>query len=248
MYSSIHRAYALVVDRAKCLVRRAATTWSSSFLSGTSCAKIALSIIRQEILVRHGRPTILIIDASFSASYAIAFVGPDNNQFGGGGIRGVNRIEAIRTPSRYLPEPHLAIAVDGVPLDELLDAARPDLQLAGLVSSLLGWFHDEADCLVPWQRVLPAVGCSGYAPLLICPDDLDFSCSVVMAEVVGEAEVIRWDRLGFDATHRGAVGSYIRWEPGLGPFRFSRREYEACLAAFKPPDAEPGAAPDPSRR
>jgi hypothetical protein len=129
--------------------------------------------------------------------------------------------------------------VDGVPLDELLDAARPDLQLAGLVSSLLGWFHDEADSPVPWQRILPEVGCTGYAPVLICPDDLDFGCSVVMAEVAAVPDVVRWDRLGFDATRRGAVGSYIRWELGLGPFQFRRPEYEACLAAFRRPDTEP---------
>jgi hypothetical protein len=159
----------------------------------------------------------------------------------------VNRIEAIRTPSKFVPEPHLLIAVDGVPLDELLDAARPELQLVGLVASLLGWFHNDEDSVVPWQRILPEVGCTGYAPVLICPDDLDYGCSVVMAEVVAEASVIRWDRLGLDATRRGAVGSFVRWEPGLGPFRFSRPAYEACLAAFKPTEADPGAAPHDGR-
>jgi hypothetical protein len=62
-----------------------------------------------------------------------------------------------------------------------------------------------------------------------------------MAEVVAEPDVIRWDRLGFDATREVAVGSYIRWMPGLGSFRFARREYEACLAAFRCADAEPPA-------
>jgi hypothetical protein len=108
----------------------------------------------------------------------------------------VNRIEAIRAPSLYVPEPHLAIAVDGIPLDELLDTARPDLRIVGLVSSLLGWFHHEADCLIPWQRILPPVGCTGYAPIFICPDDLDLSCSVLMAEVVAEPDAVRWDRFG----------------------------------------------------
>lgn len=156
----------------------------------------------------------------------------------GEGKQAVNCIEAIRAPSRYVPEPHLAIAVDGVPLDELLDAARPDLQIAGLVSSLLGWFHDEADCLIPWQRILPPVGCTGYAPIFICPDDLDFSCSVLMVEVVAEPDAVRWDRFGYDVTHHGVVGSTIRWEANLGPFRFSRTHYEACLAAFRSQNAE----------
>ena len=99
-------------------------------------------------------------------------------------MRGMNRIEAIRAPSKHVPEPHLAIAVDGVPLDAALG-------VEGLVSSLLGSFHDDADVPVPWQRILPDDGCSGYAPVLICPDDLDLTCSVVMAEVVAEGGVIR---------------------------------------------------------
>ncbi len=158
----------------------------------------------------------------------------------------MNRIEAIRMPSRYVASPHLVIAVDGVPLDELLNAGRPELQVAGLVPSLLGWFHNDDDSVVPWQRILPDVGCTGYAPILICPDDLDYVCSVVMAEVVAEPDVIRWDRIGFNATRQGAVGSCIRWESGLGPFRFGRPEYEECLEAFRSPDAEPAAASAPA--
>ena len=140
----------------------------------------------------------------------------------------MNRIEASRAPSKYVSEPHLAIAVDGVPLDVALS-------VEGLVSSLLGWFYNDEDCVVPWQRILPEAGCTGYAPLLICPDDLDLSCSVVMAEVVSGPEVIRWDKLGFNASHREAFGACIRWEPNWGPYCFDRAEYEACLAAFRPP-------------
>jgi hypothetical protein len=155
-----------------------------------------------------------------------------------GESRAVNRIAAIRGPSRFVSDPHLLIAVDGVPLDELLDAARPGANLTGMVSSLLGWFHDEADAAVPWQRVLPEIGCTGYAPVLICPDDLDFDCCVVMAEVVAERDVIRWDRLGFDASRGGAVGSCVQWVVGLGAYRFDRAEYEAVLAAFRSQAAE----------
>jgi len=153
------------------------------------------------------------------------------------GFQSVNRIEAIRAPSKFVSEPHLIIAVAGVPLDVALG-------VEGLVSSLLGWFHDDADCTVPWQRILPDAGCTGYAPVLICPDDLDLDCSVVMAEVVAESTVIRWDRLGYNATPHGAVGSWVRWEASWGPYRFDRAEYEACLTAFKPAGSEPGAPVD----
>ena len=158
----------------------------------------------------------------------------------------MNRITAIRTRSRFVPEEHLVIAIDGVPLDELLDATPSGSGLAGLVPSLLGWFDDEKDSEVAWRRILPEAGCTACAPVLICPDDLDYTCSVVIAEVVAEPDVIRWDRLGLDATRVGAVGSSIRWEPGLGSYRFAREEYEACLAAFRSANAESSAAANPA--
>lgn len=106
--------------------------------------------------------------------------------------------------------------------------------------SLLGWFHNDDDFVVPWQRILPEVDCTGYAPILICPDDLDLRCSVVVVEVVAETDAIRWDRFGFDASRNGAVRSVVRWEAGLGPYRFSREDYLRCLAAFGPPRGFPG--------
>lgn len=143
----------------------------------------------------------------------------------------MNRIEAIEAASLYVTTPHLVVAVDGVPLDALLHAACPGLGLLGLVPALLGWFHDEADTRLAWQRAMPPAGRSSFAPVLICPDDLDLKCSVVVAEVVAEADTVAWPRLGLDHSE-GAVGSCVRWLPGVGPFRFPRGEYEACLAAF----------------
>ena len=146
----------------------------------------------------------------------------------------MNRIESIKAKSKFVPEEHLVLIVDGVPLDELLDAALPEFDLVGQVSSLLGWFHNDEDSVVPWQRILPEIGCAGYAPILICPDDLDYHCGVVIVEVVAETNVIRWDRLGFNAARNGSsVGSCVRWLPGLGPYRFRREDYERCLEAFR---------------
>jgi hypothetical protein len=157
-----------------------------------------------------------------------------NGDTGTGKTRLLNRVEAVRIRSKYTSDIHPVIAIDGVPLDLILDTALPRSNLEGLVPSLLGWFHDAEDAKVPWQRILPDVGCTGYAPILICPDDLDFSCAVVVAEVVAKPDVVRWDRLGFDAS-TGTVGSCIRWEPALGPYTFRRDEYERMLAAFERP-------------
>ena len=145
----------------------------------------------------------------------------------------MSEIEAIATTSKFVSDTHLVMFVDGVPFDELVDAALPGSNLAGFVCSLLGWFHNEEDCKIPWERILPEIGCTGYAPILICPDDLDFDCSVVIVEVVAEMDHIRWDRVGLNASQTGAVGSCVRWLPGIGRFRFDRNDYERCLDAFR---------------
>jgi hypothetical protein len=146
----------------------------------------------------------------------------------------MNRIEAIRARTKYASEPHLVIVVDGMPLDEMVEAAMPESSIGGLVSSLLGWFHHDEDSVIPWQRILPEIGCTGYAPILICPDDLDYACTVVMAEVFSATDTIQWHRLGFNASRpKDVVGSCIRWELTLGSFTFTRTDYEICLNAFR---------------
>jgi hypothetical protein len=148
----------------------------------------------------------------------------------------MNRIAALKAKSKFVPEEHLVLTVDGVPLDAILGEAFPQYDLVGLVSSLLGWFHRDEDGLAPWQRILPGVGCSSWAPILICPDDLDYSCTTMIVEVAAEPDSIRWERFGLDATPRRnwPVGSQVRWLSGVGPYRFARADYERCLAAFKP--------------
>lgn len=150
----------------------------------------------------------------------------------------MSRIEAITTKSKFVSDEHLVIFVDDIPFDELVDAALPDgYNVAGSVSSLLGWFHDDEDCKVPWDRILPECGCTGYAPILICPDDLDYDCGVVIVEVTADADHVRWDRVGMDVRRGGPVACCVRWFPGIGPFRFSRNDYERCLSAFQSPQS-----------
>ena len=143
----------------------------------------------------------------------------------------MSRIEAIIASSQFVSDRHLIVFVDGRPFDELV--AQSEASVAGLVPSLLGWFHNDEDGEVPWERILPPIGCTSSAPILICPDDLDYCCSVVMVEVVAGADDIRWERVGLDATKKGAVGSCVRWLSGIGRFCFSRHDYERCLDAFR---------------
>lgn len=149
----------------------------------------------------------------------------------------VNRIEAINGQTKYMGE-HLVIAVDGVPLDQLLHTVFPNDDFEGLVPTLLGWMSFLEQRTIAWERFLPPVGSTAIAPLLICPDDLDFGCTDLVAEVIAESDVIRWNRLGEDRSlgigKDEDLGTEVEWLSGIGPFDFSRTEYERCREGFRP--------------
>lgn len=158
----------------------------------------------------------------------------------------MNRLEVLEAPSRYIEEPHKVLAVDGTPLDEMLDAACPDRNLLGLVPALLDWLSDPVERRLVRERIRPTIGSSAIAPLLMCPDDFDLSCTVIVADVVREVSVVWWRRIGLDATEAKSsdmpavlvgFGSRVDWIDGLGPFCFETAAYERCLAAFGIHDA-----------
>lgn len=73
--------------------------------------------------------------------------------------------------------------------------------------------------------------------MLMCPDDADLWCTIVVAEVEADESVVWWHRIGVDATERrglhvDSVGETVEWFDQIGPFSFDRTEYEQCLAAF----------------
>jgi hypothetical protein len=149
----------------------------------------------------------------------------------------MNAISAISHRSEYANEPHLAVAIDSVPLDVILSTAYPELHLKGLVPTLLDWLRDERERRIVWGRILPPLGQSSLAPVLMCPDDTDLYCTTVIAEVIAMPTVIRWLRLGIDVTEGSSrpagIGTVIDWLVTIGPYDFPRVDYERCLAQFR---------------
>ena len=71
-------------------------------------------------------------------------------------------------------------------------------------------------------------------PVLLCPDDFDFSCLTVVVEVSVDDEKVFWKRFGLDVTEPPRyIGETIEWLDGPGPFVFDRGQYLDCLAAFE---------------
>ena len=131
---------------------------------------------------------------------------------------------------------HPVLLVDGERLDLLLARTAGQEHVEDLVPTLLGWASDEENS-VALARMAPAEGQSAIAPMLLCPDDCDFACTLVVAEVETEGETVVWRRFGLDVGEwtpdPGQVGSQVDWFEGSGPYRFDRGQYEVVLGQFE---------------
>ena len=152
-------------------------------------------------------------------------------------------IKAVRESALALGRRPVSIYVNGERLDALL-ARRVDEGYLGLVPAWLDWYggasaSDIKDKAYVWQRLMPSEVVT-VVPVLLCPDDFDFACTVVVAEVVCEGGLVHWRRLGADVTPYDAeeallpkyIGKEVNWFDSLGGFVFDKAEYLECILRF----------------
>ena len=150
----------------------------------------------------------------------------------------MNTIQAEIAATRFSTAPHLILTVDGLPLDMLIAQSNPENDLIlGLIPTLLPALGDAQERKTVWERIVPTPKTTTYSPLLMCPDDVDFSCSLLVAEVIAQEHIIQWQRLGWDQTSwkdlPAGVGTLVSWIENLGPFVFHREEYIKVISKFR---------------
>jgi len=70
----------------------------------------------------------------------------------------------------------------------------------------------------------------------MCPDDNDFSCTIIVAEIINKGDIISWLRIGVGKTKEwGAekVGSNVEWFDKIDNLNFNISEYTIMLQNFK---------------
>lgn len=127
--------------------------------------------------------------------------------------------------------------VDNIQLDEYLQKLTTDNELVGLVPTLLDWAYREEERKIIWDRILPADGQTSICPILMCPDDLDFGCDIVVAEIKRDKELVYWNRFGEDNTLNrflfpDKLGNTVNWFGNGRQLTFSLTDYRECLATF----------------
>lgn len=147
-----------------------------------------------------------------------------------------NKIEVNCMKSEYCAEEHLTIVVDDIPLDKLLHSLYPSRNFLGLVPTIVDWLDDEQERVFVKRRFTSA-NQEEILPILMCPDDCDLWCTVIVANVVKADGQITWKKIGVDVSTRedmllgcGVIGSRVDWLDKIVPMNFEETQYWTQLS------------------
>lgn len=144
------------------------------------------------------------------------------------------KISAFLYKSKFVISALPVLAIDGISLDVWLDAKLKQPGVLDLIPAQ-GCVFDDQDEELAWRRLTPySEDCSTIVPLLICPDDRDFDCAVVVAEQETTVDQVIWQRFGFAFDRPGdQVGSSVKWFKLNVSAKFNRSEFEQVVIHLK---------------
>ncbi|SNB80063.1 hypothetical protein SAMN02745900_03613 [Pseudomonas sp. URIL14HWK12:I8] len=123
-------------------------------------------------------------------------------------------------------------AVDGVPLEVWLPQHNREAELH-LVSAHSGLNDDDGTDLI-WDRIYStAPGWETLVPLLVCPDDLDLTCTVIVAEQRADEHHVQWRRFGLLKDLITSQSPAVGWYDSIPNLTFERSCFESVLDAFR---------------
>jgi hypothetical protein len=149
----------------------------------------------------------------------------------------MNDFTVQKLKTEFVEKEHLSILIDDTPLDLLIadEDENGEVHSVGLVPTLLDWLTDENERKVTWDRILPADGKKTIAPILMCPEDRDLICTVVVAEVETRGTAVIWRRIGIDIGKKTGkpenVGKKVEWLE-LPEFKFPLSDYKKAIGQF----------------
>ncbi|HEK18937.1 hypothetical protein [Mucilaginibacter sp.] len=149
----------------------------------------------------------------------------------------MNSISSRLDKSDYdIYDDFLNITIDGEFLDEMLDRYYPDLHCKGLIPTLLFAIENDDERKIVWERINPKPNSKAICAILMCPDDRDFSCTLIVAEIENIGNSINWNRIGIDVTNNpdpNKVGTDVNWFLEINKHTFSKESYLRLIDDFK---------------
>lgn len=125
--------------------------------------------------------------------------------------------------------------IDNIWFDEKLDELYPGNLYKGLIPTLLYGLMSKEEEIV-WKTILPNKGEVALCPILMCPDDYDFSCTLIVAEIENYGSFIQWKRIGFDKQTKwfdDEIKYDIDWFSDFQSLNFEIDDYQKIIQDFK---------------
>jgi len=117
---------------------------------------------------------------------------------------------------------HPELKVDGRPLEIVISEMADEPDISGLAPAH-SWLYDKEELALAWERLCSFnVGQVANVPLLICPDDTDLNCTVLLAEQTCLEGSFVWTRFGYALDWEM---NDVRWLVSVPPFQFSRSNF-----------------------
>ncbi|HYG17016.1 MAG TPA: hypothetical protein VEC12_14760 [Bacteroidia bacterium] len=148
-----------------------------------------------------------------------------------------SEIKAEMRKTVYAAQEHLAIVINDELLDVIIDEEYPEENFLGLIPTLLPVIPSREEQDLVWERFKPEPGKPKMVPVLMCPEDLDLSCTTLIIKVIDFGEYIIWEKFGMDISgangYPQSLGSRVEWLKKIKPMYFKKEQYMEMLEAFR---------------
>ena len=149
----------------------------------------------------------------------------------------MNATLATRTHfNQFSKSNYYDLLVDGHPLESLALELNPGLFQPGLVPTLLNWLRDENERNAVWTRIKPDVDSVSVCPVLMCSEDIDLHCTLMVVEIKSYPDSVVWTKMA--AGH--SMADYpdydftdLSWVPNWNALEFTTENYDNVLEKFR---------------
>lgn len=151
----------------------------------------------------------------------------------------INKISVENMISKYVKETHPIIYIDRKPLDHILNDLYPEDMVLGLIPTIVEWmsFDEEAKLV---ENTFDLTDEVKILPILMCPDDCDLSCTLIVAEVETANEQVMWKRIGIDMNNpkdlidqNKFLETGVRWLNKVPRMIFSNEDFKTLEKIYK---------------
>jgi hypothetical protein len=147
----------------------------------------------------------------------------------------INKISTKTYLNTFSGKNFYVIEIDGKSLEDIIMEKRPDIK-KGIVPTFLNWLGNGEERKVVWERAIPKIGKKSILPILMCSEDIDLWCTLIMVEVEADEKNVYWNKFGLedsDAQEPNEIGKSVEWFSGMSKLTFDRTQYQSVLNEFR---------------